>query len=227
MSTTETDEQFERYRNYLRNEIGRLADYVALYRRIDERKTDYLAEINYAPAFFSVVTDALFSAIIIWTDKLFDENGQRGIFDFLKFVENNVCMFSIEQLKSRRNYPDNHWVLDRKRVEGKITIEKVKKDREMLKALGCLKSFRIRRDKFHAHFDREFFFDRKRLTDDAPITWADLEEVVKVLSEVVNKYSSAYDAHHFEMTASNISDLDDVLNGLREHRKYLEGNDVK
>jgi len=28
------------------------------------------------------------------------------------------------------------------------------------------------------------------------------------------------------MTASNISDLDDILNALREHRKYLDGNDV-
>ena len=226
MSISKTENQLEQYRNHLRSEIGRLANYVALYRNLHERRTDHLAEINFAPAFFFVVTDALFSAIILWTDKLFDEKGQRGIFDFLNFIECNIDMFSIEQSKRRRSYPDDHWVLDRRRTKGEIVIEKIQKDRELLKTLGCLKSFRIRRDKFHAHFDKDYFFDHERLTDEAPINWGDLEKVVEVLSEVINEYSSAYDAHHFEMTASNISDLDDILNALREHRKYLEGNDV-
>jgi len=226
MSTSATENQFEQYRNLLRSEIGRLADYVALYRKLHEKRTDRLAEINFAPAFFSIVTDALFSAIILWTDKLFDEKGQRGIFDFLKFVENNINMFSIEQLKRRRNYPDDHWVLGRRRTEGEVSIEKIEKHRALLKTLDCLKSFRIRRDKFHAHFDKEFFFDRTRLTDEAPITWGNLERAVEVLSEVVNEYSSAYDANYFEMTASNINDLDDILDTLRKYQKHLEENDV-
>jgi hypothetical protein len=73
-------------------------------------------------------------------------------------------------------------VLDRRRTKGEIGIEKIEKDRELLKTLRCLKSFRIRRDKFHAHFDKDYFFDRERLTDEAPINWGDLEKVVEVLS---------------------------------------------
>jgi AbiU2 len=115
-------------------------------------------------------------------------------------------------------------VLDRRHTEGEVTTEKIEKHRELLKTLDCLKSFRIRRDKFHAHFDKEFFFDRKRLTDEAPITWGDLERAVEVLSEVVNEYSSAYDAKYFEMTSSNINDLDDILDTLRKYQKHLEGN---
>lgn len=225
MSLSEAEKQFELYRDYLRSEVGRLSDYVALYRRLDERRTDRIAEMNFAPAFFSIVTDALFSAIILWTDKLFAGKGQRGIFDFLKFVEDNKSVFSIEQLKHHRGYPDDHWVLVRRRNQGEITAEKIGRDRENLRALGFLESFKIRRDKFHAHFDRDYFFDRKRLTNEAPITWEDLEKAVEALSEVVNEYSSAYDANCFELTSSNVHDLDDILDALHKYQEYLEERD--
>ncbi len=225
MSAHETEERFEEYRDHLRSEVGRLADYVALYRRLHERRTDRLAEMNFAPAFFSVVTDALFSAIILWTDKLFDEKGQRGIFDFLTFIETNRKMFSIEELRRCRNYPDNHWVLDRRSNQGEITFEKINKDRERIKSLGCLESFKIRRDKFQAHFDKEYFFNRGGLTDKAPITWGDLEKVLEVLWEVINEYSAAYDAHFFESASSNINDLDNILDALHKYQEHLEERD--
>ena len=218
MNTSEIERRFEEYRDHLRSEIGRLGDYIALYRRLHERRADHVAEINFAPAFFSVVTDALFSAIVLWVDKLCDEKGQRGIFDFLAFIEHNLSMFAIEQLKRRRNYQEGHWMLDR----DEITIKNIGADRERIRNLDCLKSFEIRRDKFHAHFDKDYFFDRERLTDEAPITWGDSEKVVKVLSDVMNYYSAAYDGNYFELTSSNINDLDYILSTLRKYQEYVE-----
>ena len=103
--------------------------------------------MNIAPAFFETVTNALRSVLILWVDNLFDERGERGIFNFLTFIEQNRKIFAIEQLQRRKNYPDDHWMLKNR---DPITLETITEDRERIKNLDCLKSFRTRRDKFIA-----------------------------------------------------------------------------
>ncbi len=154
------DAKFEDYRRYLREEVFRFWQYVAVYRRIQERKADRLEELNLAPAFFRVVESALFSGIVLWADKLFDEQGKRGFFNFLTFVEYNCKELSVAELKRRREYPDGHWMLDN-RTE--ITLSSINSHRDQIRALSALPSFRLLRDKFHGHFDKEYFFDRSRI----------------------------------------------------------------
>ena len=215
----EAEKQFEKYRDNLRREVGLLADYVDLFHRLHQGRKKYPFEINSAPAFFSLVAMSVFTAIILWTDKLLDEKGQRGIFDFLKFIETNTHVLSIERLKCRRKFPDNHWVLKGRRKEGEITARRVAKDRECLKNLGCLKNLKTRRDRYHAHFDKKYFFEPERLASDAPIALRDFRKAVKALWTIVNKYSAAYDSKFYESTAANITDLDHILRTLREHHK--------
>ena len=83
-SVGEAEKRFEKYRDNLRREVGLLADYVHLFRGLQKLKRRYLFEINSAPAFFSLITKSVFSTIILWANKLLDEKGQRGIFDFLR-----------------------------------------------------------------------------------------------------------------------------------------------
>ena len=70
MNKENTEKLFEEYREYLKSEVVRLVSYIKLYRRINEKRTDRLDEINVAPSFFQVTLDALFSGIILWVDKL-------------------------------------------------------------------------------------------------------------------------------------------------------------
>jgi len=210
----EAEKKFKEYRHYLVIEAVRLASFLALFRRLHERRIDRFEEMNIAPAFFQVVTDALLSAIILWVDKLLEERGQRGIFNFLTFIENNRNILAIEQLKRRNNYPDDHWMLDRK----PITHETVNKDRECIQSLNCLQRFRTLRDKFYAHFDIEYFFDREPMAQEAP-SWGDLGKVIEVISDVINRYSAAYDGQLFELKPDNINDLDFLLNRLHECKK--------
>jgi len=215
----EAEKQFEEYRDNLRREVGLLADYVDLFRRLHQGRKKYSFEIDSAPAFFSLVTKSVFTAIILWANKLLDEKGQRGIFDFLKFIETNTHVFSIERLKLRRNFPDNYWVIEGRRKEGEITVGRVARDRKRLKNLGCLKSLKIRRNRYHAHFDKKYFFELKRLERDAPIISRDFQKVVKILWTIVNRYSVAYDSNYYESEAANVADLDCILRKLREHHK--------
>jgi hypothetical protein len=210
----ETEKKFEEYRHYLKHEAIRLASFVNLFRRLYERRVDRLEEMNIAPAFFQVATDALLSAIILWVDKLFDERGKRGIFNFLMFVEQNRNILAIEQLKRRKNYPDGHWMLNR----DPITLETINGDRKCIQSLGCLQNFTTLRDKFFAHFDKEYFFDRERLANEAP-TWGDFEKVITVISDVINRYSAAYDGQLFVLEPENINDLDYLLDRLHTCKK--------
>lgn len=208
MSREQFESHFGAYRSYLREEIHRFRDSVAVYRNIQERKNDRLEVINLAPAFFGVVEGALFTTIVMWADKLFDERGERGLFNFLSFVEHNRKWLSIGELQRRRSYPDDHWMLQGRTP---ITHESIEADRAKIRSLKVLSSFRLRRDKFHGHFDKDYFFDRKRLQDEAPIRWVDLEEAGTVMGSIVNDYSVDFDGASYSWAALNINDLEVLL----------------
>lgn len=206
------EQHFSDYRKYLREEIHRFRDCVAVYRQIQERKTDRLEVINQAPAFFGVVEGALFTSIVLWGDKLFDEDGERGLFNFLTFVEYNRKWLTSDKLQRRKGYPDGHWMLDG-RIP--ITAESIEYDREKIRSLEALKSFRIRRDKFHGHFDKEYFFDRQRLQSEAPLRWDDLKEAGDIMGAMLNDYSVDFDGTSFAWDTLNIDDLDVLLRNAK------------
>jgi hypothetical protein len=167
--------------------------------------------LNIAPAFFQTVMDALFSAIVLSIDKLFAEDSQRGLHNFLKFVEHHRPILSIDAFKRRRALPDGDWRLQRAH---NVEYETVQKDRSAINDFEPLKSFRLRRDKFHAHFDKRYFFDRARIAEEAPLKWSDLDNALELLKEILNRYSAAYDGEVFRIEPLNINDLNYLLDRL-------------
>jgi len=209
---SEPEQRFEEYRKFLTNEAQRLAGYMAVYRTLQQRRDDRLEEMNIAPAFFSTVIDALFSVIILWTDKMFDERSKRGFVNFLTFCEHNHRIFTVKELQRRQCYPDDHWMLHDR---ADVSYQMIQDHRQKLQQLKCLPSIRTRRDKFHAHFDTEYFFDRKKISADAPLTYNDLQEIRDTMTEVINAYSASYDGQLFALESLNITDVDTLLNRLR------------
>ncbi len=209
MQRGEFDQRFNDYRKYLREEVHRFRDHVAVYRQVQERKFDRLETMNLAPAFFRVTEDALFTSIVLWADKLFDENGQCGLFNFLTLIENNHKWLSVAELQRRRAYPNDHWMLEGRTP---ITVTTIENDRQKIRDLEALKSFRLRRDKFHGHFDKKYFFDRSRLGVEAPIRWFDLNEAGKVMGSIINDYSVDFDGVSYSWETLNIDDLEVLLN---------------
>ncbi len=209
MTRDEFDALFAEYRYHLREEVLRFRGYVAVYRQIQDRKGDCLSALYLAPAFFQAVESALFSSIVLWADKLFDERGECGLFNFLKFVEHNRRWLTVIELQRRRNYIDGHWMLESRK---EITLETIEADREQIRALDGLKSFRHRRDKFHGHFDKQYFFDRSKIAAEAPICWSDLDDAGSVMGKIINDYSTDFDGISYVWDALNIEDLDVLLN---------------
>src|SRR5260370_5716372 len=89
-------------------------------------------------------------------------------------------------------------------------------DREAITNFEPLKSFRLRRDKFHAHFDKRYFFDRSKIAEDAPLKWSDLDKAIELLKDTLNQYSGAYDGEVFHIEPLNANDLNYLLDCLRK-----------
>ena len=176
---------------------------------------DRLKEINIAPAFFQISIDALFSGIVIWMHKFFDENGERGLFNFLTCIENNRDALALSELQRRRQYPNGHWMLD----HDPITLETINEHRKSIRGLEALQSIKLLRDKYHAHFDKKFFFDRDRLASDAPITWNALDKAMELVWDIINTYSTSFDGKTYTRTPINADDVDHLLDALHAARK--------
>jgi hypothetical protein len=92
------------------------------------------------PQVFETVNDALFSAIVLWTDKLFAEDSQRGLGNFLKFVEHHRPIFSRDAFQHRRNLPNDDLRLERVR---NVEFETVQRDQDVISSFEPLKSIRL------------------------------------------------------------------------------------
>jgi AbiU2 len=207
------EKAFEEYREHLKNEGAKLARFIRVYRLLAERHADSLDELNIAPCFFQTVEEALLSAIVSWIHKLFAEDSERGLHNFLGFVEQHQAIFSIDAVKRRRGISDGDWRIARTRPVDNKTVES---DRIAITGLEPLKSVKLRRDKFHSHFDKRYFFDRKRIAQDAPLTWSDLDNLVGLFKNILNRYSAAYDGQVFRLEPLDINDLNFLLERLRQ-----------
>jgi hypothetical protein len=214
MKKNETEAFFEKYREHLKYEIVRFISYFKLYRTLHERREDRINEINISKAFFQIIMDSLYSSIIIWTDKLLSKKSDRSLLHFLSFIENNRKIFDISELKRRRGYADDHWMLDRE----PITFQTIKQDRQLILNLDSLQSIKLRRDKFHAHFDKKYFFSREKFGEDAPLKWSDFDTIFDLMKGVLNKYSASYDGTTYRLTPLNVTDVNRALDILHEYR---------
>lgn len=205
---------FEDYRDNLDRETSRLASYFRIFRRLHDRKDDRLKEMNIAPAFFQVTIDALFAGIVIWVHKLYDKDGDRGLWNFLTFVEYNRIALTIPELQRRRNYPNGHWMLDR----DPISLDTISQHRQRIENLSGLQSIKLRRDKFQAHFDKDFFFSRERFSSEAPLRWDDINDAIELSWDIINTYSTSFDGKQYSGPPINVEDIDHLLDTLHAAR---------
>jgi hypothetical protein len=215
MKKNEAEIKFEQYRKHLREETLKLSIYIQLYKHLHHREQDRLDEMNIAHCFFKTVFSSLFISIVQWIHNLLDPAAKRGFFNFLTFIKHNIKIFTVSSLQNRRNYPDRHWMLNR----DPITFHTIEADLNKIKKIKSLSSIKTRRDKFYAHFDKKYAFEKKKISSDAPIKNTDLDEIILVMKDILNKYSAAYDGGVYDFEPFNIYDVDDLLDALHKYNQ--------
>lgn len=97
----------------------------------------------------------------------------RGIMKFLKFIENHLRIFKFS------------------------TPEEVKKsveeDRDVFRNSGnVIKNIIGLRDKYYAHLDRKYFFERRKVLIDFPVSQEQLENLYININKILQRYFSYY-----------------------------------
>jgi HEPN superfamily AbiU2-like protein len=213
--TKALDSQFRELLVAFRREVQTLVMVLNTYRYLHERRGDFLNELNLAPAFFQTVLVALRTTWVIRGYSLLI-GGDKDEFTmkrFLGFVGANLELFSKEAYLRRRSLPYFGWQAEKHEAP---TKETVRTDRRRIERLRANTSLRVLRQKFYGHFDPEYFFEPEQLGDAAPLPWDDLREIEEVLTDVLNRYSRAFDGEFYAFKPSNMLDFQNILDRLRQ-----------
>ena len=207
--------QFELYRKNLIKEVINLFSYISIYKSLAEARENRLEEINFAPAFFGIVTQSLYTSIILWIYKLFDKNSERGIYNFLLFVEDNLSLFSKKHYKQHKSISDNDWRFTEIGWT-ELNLIELNEFKKIFDKNEILKNVKRQRDKFYAHFDSKYFYSLDKLYIDAPIKWNDFYEIKKNLDNIINRISVAYDGSGYSFDTVNINDVKGILDTIKK-----------
>jgi len=187
------------------------------YRYLHERRADFLAELNVAPAFFQTVFVTFRTTWVVRSYGLLAGGGREEftITKFLKFVRENLDLFSKEAFVRRRVLPYGGRQAERHKAP---TAESVRRDLRRVNQLKAIKGLRIQRNKFYGHLDPEYFYDPDLLMKSAPLEWGDLKQIEDVLTDILNRYSEAFDGELFAFEPENMLDVQKILDVLRRDR---------
>jgi len=185
------------------------------------RKQDSLEAMNVSPAFFQLVLDALFNDSVVSIAKLYEgQRSDRNLLRFLDFVETNINIFSQEAQESRGYSPSVNW----SSPTGHVNLDTVHMHRVAIESKRTvLNNLFFRRDKVYAHSDDEYFYDRITLKDDAPLSFGQLRELIKMAGSILNEYSVAYNGAGQVFRAANALDADKLLKVLQDYVSSRKG----
>jgi len=218
-----SDDYFKKYRKHLSDEVIKLSGFISIYRTLNEKKNDRLDAMNFAPAFFGNVITSLYTSIVLWTSKLFDPKSERGFVDLMNFAESNIGLFSKSKFMTRNSVKKDYWLFKTGGWKA-LSVQEIQAHRTEIANCEALNNIHHQRDKFHAHFDKEYFFNRGKMNEDAPVTWNNLEEIRALMDKILNRYSSAFDGSGLSITAVNIEDVSGLLDVVQ---KYIDDLDSK
>ena len=184
------------------------------YRYLHERQGDYLKELNVAPAFFQTVLVALRTTWVVRSYSLLvgGSSEEFTINKFLAFVRDNVDLFSKEAFLKRRSLPYSGPLGERHTAP---TAATVRIDSRRVNGLSAIKSLKLQRHKFYAHLDPEYFSNPDLLARSAPLEWGELTQIQEVLTDILNRYSEAFDGELYAFEPQNMHDVQKILDALR------------
>lgn len=208
MKKKEFEVYFVKYRESLFEELQTLADYTLIYKQLILLINDPKSNQQATQFFWIRTIEAYLNSIIIWFSKLVDTNGKKGIFPFLRFVKSHHHFLSKKEYYKRNNLSE----VDIKncKIED-LYIETIEEDIILVERLNISDSIQTLRDKYYAHFDSKYFFEKEKLKIEIPFTIDDMIESIKILNNVLNKYSIQYDSEQKNIQLDKNYNLDNLF----------------
>lgn len=209
----ETKETFKILLDQYFSRITYTNDCFELYKHLIDSKRKYLAEMNFAPAFFQLTYSSLLHTVFIETAKLFDDKSQTSLFKLINICRENVSLF-----KTTRDIGYVDCDTDKYVLEKTISIDF---NKELADCRQLLKNFsrerenlRNQRNKYYAHLDEAYKGNNGKLEKDFPLSFKDMKKFLQIASEVCNKISVMFDESIYAVQTNNVFDVDNLFKKL-------------
>src|SRR5690606_18019961 len=176
--------------------------------------------LNIAPGFFWLTLNALYNDVIINLNSLFEEKvgRSRSLIDFLHFVEKDISIFTVENYIKRNK--GNFSIDYLKTYFPGVTKEIISTDLDVIKKNSdSVQKLKAHRDKYYAHFDKKYFVEYENLSNDYPLTYGEIEKLIEISIEIINRYGIAFEGCANSMLGMNSLDVDTVMDILSKHLK--------
>lgn len=219
------EEQFLKYHARLRNELNLAYTHHEISRTLKTLMSTYLNEINEAHSFFGLTIDAHRFATVMSINRFIDKHATAFKMEkFFRFIEQNLdIIFSDEAYMKHlrdKGYDDEdckYWL--KKRT--KVTHHTIRKDKETVKNLPA-QNLKDWRNKKLAHIDETYVLTDAEVSQESPITSADIDQIISTLHEVLNRYLLAHNGSEWIIgspSAGISNQIVYVLDSIRFHRK--------
>jgi hypothetical protein len=209
----ETKETFKILLDQYFSRITYTNDCFELYKHLIDSKRKYLAEMNFAPAFFQLTYSSLLHTVFIETAKLFDDKSQTSLFKLINICRENVSLF-----KTTRDIGCVDCDTDKYVLEKTISIDFNKEladCRQLLKNVSREReNLRNQRNKYYAHLDEAYKDNNGKLEKDFPLSFKDMKKFLQIASEVCNKISVMFDESIYAVQTNNVFDVDNLFKKL-------------
>ena len=209
----ETKETFKILLDQYFSRITYTNDCFELYKHLIDSKRKYLAEMNFAPAFFQLTYSSLLHTVFIETAKLFDDKSQTSLFKLINICRENVSLFKTTRDIGYVDCDTGKYVLE-KTIS--IDFNKELADcRQLLKNVSREReNLRNQRNKYYAHLDEAYKDNNGKLEKDFPLSFKDMKKFLQIASEVCNKISVMFDESIYAVQTNNVFDVDNLFKKL-------------
>lgn len=209
----ETKETFKILLDQYFSRITYTNDCFELYKHLIDSKRKYLAEMNFAPAFFQLTYSSLLHTVFIETAKLFDDKSQTSLFKLINICRENVSLF-----KTTRDIGYVDCDTDKYVLEKTISIDFNKELADCWQLLKNVsrerENLRNQRNKYYAHLDEAYKDNNGKLEKDFPLSFKDMKKFLQIASEVCNKISVMFDESIYAVQTNNVFDVDNLFKKL-------------
>ena len=212
---SEAEKQFIKYHNKLQRETLNAIVHLKLWEQLENCTSNYLDELNYAPDFFLFTIKSHVDDAVLTLSRILDiHESSLSIWKFLNFVEQNCKIFSAQAFQQRMSHRPE-WLKSHRPVE----LEEIQAHRQKLEnPKDVVSSIKTWRDKVLAHIDRRFFLKHKNVN----VKREKLQEVIEILTEILNRYSVAFDSSFYAFNFAGINDVQIIIDAIHtalEERK--------
>lgn len=176
-------------------------DFFELYEHLNNSKSEYLNEMNYSPAFFSLVMHSLQESAFIELPKLFDCRADTGLKNLLCICFKNSNLFRISYKEFNKEIAVN--------IQQEIVFCEVK----LLEAEDSVNKVKRYRDKYFAHLEKKYLRNPDKINQDFHLTVKDFRDLLKTATEICNSMlvNLGNKGELGSTQASNVFDIDEIF----------------